>query len=75
MEEFEKQQEELKKAYIRIFKHNVDGEKILKDLESICGVFSSSYSYGEDSLALAHREGIRKVYLYIHSMLQENPEE
>lgn len=61
------------KLYKDVF-NTPEGEKVLADLAIFCGQFSPTYREG-DSHDTAYREGMRRVYLRIHSFLNRDEAE
>ena len=65
--------EKKKKMYQDTFNTPI-GEKVLADLAIFCGQLTPTYQQG-DSHDTAYREGMRRVYLRIHSYLNRDPVE
>ena len=61
------------KMYQDLFK-TPTGEKVLADLAMFCGQYTPTYREG-DSHDTAYREGMRRVYLRIHSYLNRDEAE
>lgn len=61
----------------RIYKNvfsTPEGEKVLADLAIFCGQYSPTYQQG-DSHDTAYKEGMRRVFLRIHSYLNRDDAE
>lgn len=65
----EKQKEELKQAYYRLFQTD-DGKKVKADLERLCCVRHTSVSSEREpnALSVLFNEGKRRVFLHIQFM-------
>lgn len=61
------------KLYRDVFNTSA-GEKVLADLAIFCHQYTSTFVPG-DSNATAHNEGMRRVYLRIHSYLNKDEKE
>ncbi len=68
--ENEKERQELKQAYGRLFKTD-DGKTVLKDLESFCGFLKTSTNVDFNPYYVMFAEGKRRVFLRIHSMINK----
>ncbi len=66
--ENEKKQQELRRAYGRLFKTD-DGKVVRKDLESFCGFLKTSTNAEWNPHYVMFAEGKRRVYLRIRSMI------
>lgn len=55
------------KIYKEVFESNA-GKKVLADLAIFCGQYAPTYQQG-DPYDTAYKEGMRRVYLRIHSYL------
>jgi hypothetical protein len=65
--------QELRSAYIRIFKDNPDGALVLKDLMAAHYILRSTFDI--EPVLHAEREGERNVVLRILTILDSRPED